>query len=452
MEKIATKPPWLSPQWQRRSIQAWPELSFAAWRADSPPALQAAKERISALEATNRWELVKKMVNPYEMVYTHEDVHFHPSIAVIKPLSRSYFKLVEMMEVLQFFERLPKQAPKIRTAHIAEGPGGFIQAVADLVERNKKILQQATAMTLKPTDQRVPGWRRASSFLHNHKEVRLHFGADGTGDVYESANQDSFVEATGTANLFTADGGFDFSINYDIQEQKVYNLLVCSATTGLRCLATEGSFVLKLFDIFSESTMILIALMSRCFSEWTLYKPALSRPCNSERYFLGRGFRGLPAGILASLQEIQKQSQAELYPTAAAIVLTAEERTYIQSHYQSNMTDQLAAIGIAERYANHPEEWYSTQLPRDFQTSLSWCQKFRVPFIMTHPTSVHPVLYISSPSAVPLLQSPGGDSGCPGPSGPALPTSSVDLSGQTLVPSLCQKDGDNPEKTLEAGL
>jgi 23S rRNA U2552 (ribose-2'-O)-methylase RlmE/FtsJ len=431
MEKIATKPPWLSPQWQRRSTQAWPEhLNFAAWRADSTPALQAAKERISALEATNRWELVKKMVNPYEMVYTHEDIHFHPSIAVIKPLSRSYFKLVEMMEVLQFFEKLPKQTPKIRTAHIAEGPGGFIQAVADLTERNKKILQQATAMTLKPTDQRVPGWRRASSFLHNHREVRLHFGADGTGDVYQLANQDSFVEATGTANLFTADGGFDFSINYDIQEQKVYHLLVCSATIGLRCLAADGCFVLKLFDIFSESTMILIALMSRCFTEWTLYKPALSRPCNSERYFLGRGFRGLPAGILASLHEIQKQSKAELYPTDAATILSAEEMSYIRTHFQTNMADQLTAISVAEQYAIHPEEWYSTQLPRDFQTSFAWCHRFRVPFIMTQPTAVRQVVYTSEPDAAPRLRSPGGDSGCPVPSDQALPTSSADLPDQ----------------------
>ena len=170
MEKAtATKPPWLSPQWQRRVIQAWPEqLQFATWSASSPSDLHAAKERISTLEATKRWELVKKMVNPYEMVYTHEDNHFHPSISVIKPLSRSYFKMIEIMDVLQFFEKMPKQTPKIRTAHVAEGPGGFIQAVADLVDRNKKILQQATAMTLKPTDQNVPGWRRAASFLYNH--------------------------------------------------------------------------------------------------------------------------------------------------------------------------------------------------------------------------------------------------------------------------------------------
>jgi 23S rRNA U2552 (ribose-2'-O)-methylase RlmE/FtsJ len=449
--KTTVKPPWLSPQWQCLKHQECPELTFGPWHVDAPPALQAAKERISVLEATNRWELVKKMVNPYEMVYTHEDPNFHPSIAVIKPLSRSYFKLIEMLDILQFFEKLPKQTPKIRTAHIAEGPGGFIQAVVDITERNKKILQTATAMTLKPTDQRVPGWRRASPFLHNHQEVRLHYGADGTGDVYREANQDSFVAAAGHVNLFTADGGFDFSINYDIQEQKVYNLLVCSATTGLRCLATGGSFVLKLFDICSESSMILIALMGRCFTEWTLYKPALSRPCKSERYFLGRGFKSLQPQMLKSFLEIQRQALEDSYPVNAAAVLSPEELSYIESNGRKTTQDQLSAIEIAEKWAENTDAWYTDQLPRDFQTSLTWCQKFRVPYSITQPRAVNRVVYTSARVSSQLRLLPGGGSSSLHPSCPSEQALSVDCSGHSLHAESCQTDRDSRDKTLGAG-
>lgn len=453
MEKAQqAKPPWLLPQWQRRQkLSPWPEqLSYAPWQTRSPPELQAAKEHISALEATNHWELVKKMVNPYEMVYTHEDPHFHPSIAVIKPLSRSYFKLIEMLDVLQFFENLPKQTPKIRTAHVAEGPGGFIQAVTELVERNKKILQQATAMTLKPTDQRVPGWRRASTFMHHHHEVRLHYGTDGTGDIYTVSNQDSFVQAASPGvHLFTADGGFDFSINYNIQEQRVYNLLVCSATIGLRCLTTDGSFILKLFDIFSEPSIILIGLMARCFKEWMLYKPALSRPCNSERYFLGRGFKGtIPSSLLKCLLEIQRQTRNDLYPTNAESVLTAEELAYINTHIQTNIAEQLNAITVAKQYAITPEVWYSTQLQRDFQTSLKWCQRFRIPYTITAPIAVRQAVYTSPLSASPQLQLLGDDLNSPAPFDPTSPALSVGLSDHTTrVVSQSQTDSDSPEQT-----
>ena len=351
--------------------------------------LMNAKNRISVLEDAKRWELLKKMVNPYEIVYTHEDRFFHPSIALIKPLSRSYFKMIEMMHFLQFFETLPKQQAKIRSAHVAEGPGGFIQALVELCERNKKILASATAMTLKPVDQRVPGWRRASVFLHHHREVKLHFGEDGTGDVYKHGNQESFVEAASPGvHIFTADGGFDFSVNYEIQEKCVFHLLVSSAITGLRCLVQDGVFILKIFDIFSDSTKLLIHLISRCFKEWILYKPALSRPCNSERYFLGRGFRGLPVEVLEQLRLLEDGAIKGVYPVDVSGCFI-ENVAYFDEHIKMNTDEQIRAIEQAEVYATQPDLWYSKQLPIDFETSRAWCEKFRVPYSQKRPSEIH---------------------------------------------------------------
>lgn len=390
------KPPWVLPAaaWQQKPpsfLRSTPTmLRFDTWQEDAvADTLSAAKAKISPLEKSRRWELVKKMVNPYEMVYTHEDEYFHPSISMIKPLSRSYFKMIEMLHVLQFFEGLPKQNPKIRTGHVAEGPGGFIQAVAELASRHSRILDRATAMTLKPTDQRVPGWRRAASFLHYHKEVKLHYGMDNTGDVYQLGNQNSFVDAVSPGvHLFTADGGFDFSIDYTIQEQRVFHLLTCSATIGLRSLLKGGCLVLKVFDMFSESTRILLLLMSRCFKQWMLYKPALSRPCNSERYFLGRGFTGLPPAGLDTLLQIQRESLTGQFPTGFAELVTPEETVYFEQHIAENTALQMTALAQADEYVAHPEAWYTNQLPRDFDTSLRWCQQFRVPPQMTRPQQI----------------------------------------------------------------
>ena len=50
------------------------------------------------------WEYYKKIVNPYEFVYTQRKYEYFPeSICKLRPLSRSYFKMVEMMELLNFF-------------------------------------------------------------------------------------------------------------------------------------------------------------------------------------------------------------------------------------------------------------------------------------------------------------------------------------------------------------
>ena len=384
---IANKSPW---QIRYTSIgvpplEAW---TLGPWDTSGCPALEAAKGKIAPLEASRRWELIKKMVNPYELVYTHEDTHFHPSLTVLKPLSRSYFKMLELLAVLEYFERLPKNCSKLRTAHVAEGPGGFIQAFLDLAERNKKHVGQCTAMTLKPTDSHVPGWRRAAAYLHHHREIKLHYGEDNTGDVYQIANQDSFVTTAGPVSLFTADGGFDFSLDYSIQEQRVFHLLLCSATIGLRVLASDGCMILKFFDMFSESTQALLILLGRCFREWQLYKPSLSRPCNSERYFLGRGFKGCTPALRKLLLHLQRESLYGRYPTALSSIALPEEITYLRAYMERNTAQQLAALQRAEHFAAHPEDWYTNQLPKDFQESLRWCQRFRIPTRYTKPVAV----------------------------------------------------------------
>jgi 23S rRNA U2552 (ribose-2'-O)-methylase RlmE/FtsJ len=366
-----------TPEWQRGALIDI-NLSFSTWVDKTPQILIDLKEKIEPLEASGQWELLKKMVNPYEIVYTHEHPAFHPSLVIIKPLSRSYFKMLEMIDVLSFYDRIPKQIQKIRTAHIAEGPGGFIQAIVDTAERNAKIHSVATAMTLKPVDSRVPGWRRATAFLQRNRHVKLHYGQDNTGDIYSLENQASFVNSVSPGvSLFTADGGFDFSVNYQIQEQRVFHLLTCSAITAVQSLSIDGCIVLKVFDTYSPGTKALLASLSRFFKEWCIYKPCLSRPCNSERYFLGRGFRGCTAERLRPLKEIFSASLEGRFPEDTA--LTAEEMAYIVGQDAISTELQVKALSQALFYASHPEEWYTNQLPKDFATSLAWCHKYRVP-------------------------------------------------------------------------
>jgi len=386
MSTPVAKPPWLLDKnpWQKSvHIDFPPTISFGPWQEKPSVELSEAKKQISQLEQEGRWELVKKMVNPYEIVYTHEDKHFHPSVSLIRPLSRSYFKMIEMMHVLQFFEQFPKQQTKLRSAHIAEGPGGFIQAFLQLCQTHKKTVLSATAMTLKPNNPCVPGWKRATAFLNRNPQIHIHHGEDGTGDVYVEANRQSFIRACkppGVA-LFTADGGFDFSINYNVQEERVYHLLVSSALTGLRTLSTDGSFIMKLFDINSEHTQILISLLGQCFREWILYKPALSRPCNSERYFMGRALKIAPLRVLEQLQSIQEHAAKGEYPIHATELCPPEVKAYIDEHICQTAKDQVRSIEQALIYAKQPELWYSTQLPIDLKSSIAWCSKFRVPYL-----------------------------------------------------------------------
>jgi len=370
-------PPWKTVEWIQGPIFSTlpnPEVRYTdTWLTEYDTEIMKIKQQIEGIDNEHRWEQAKKMVNMYELVYTHNDERLPPSLSIFVPLSRSFFKMVEILEVMSFFKDLPA---KFNSAHIAEGPGGFIQALYNVSERQKKTIGASIAMTLKPMNPHVPGWKKATQFLQKHKQVSVHYGADGTGDIYKPENQVSYIEQCKVINgvhIFTADGGFDFSVDYSLQEQQVFNLLLCSATTGLRVLRQGGCFVLKIFECTSSHTKVFIQLLSYCFTSWTLYKPAMTRPCNSERYFLGRGFRLSSKPIIELLVSIQEQVAQSKYP-----LIELPVQPFLESHIEKMTGAQIQSIELALKLASNPNDWWSTWYPHVLKKSYLWCEYFKI--------------------------------------------------------------------------
>lgn len=242
------------------------------------------------------WDDAKKVTNPYEYIFLSLQKRMHKSIAAISPLSRSYFKMLEMWDLLQ----LPAIEGPLLTAHSAEGPGGFLEAIQ---HRRPGSPVRMIAMTLRSTERTIPGWRKSAAFLSSYPDVLITYGADGTGNLYSLDNQAAF-EATaathlgGKAHLYTADGGFDFSADFNAQENTVQRLLVAEALCGLKSLRPGGTMILKLFDTKNQGTIDILWTLTTCFERTGLVKPQTSRPANSERYWIGSGLREeIPAWV-----------------------------------------------------------------------------------------------------------------------------------------------------------
>jgi hypothetical protein len=388
MDIETTKPPWQgiefqsSPFLESASIETFLTVPFdLSWNEIAHTALTDIKQKIEPLESNHKWELLKKKTNPYELVYTQDNPDCPSSIAMVKPLSRSYFKMIEMLQVSQFFERLPKNTQKLRSSHVAEGPGGFIEAFLERAECRRLTVQKSYAITLKPNNNHVPGWRRSHQFLQRHPEVKIHYGEDGTGDIYIPENQRSFVQLHEPlrSHLFTGDGGFDFSTDYENQEKSVYPLLVSSAVIGIQVLTTDGVLVLKLFDVYSSVTQFLLRCITLCFKEWCLYKPATSRPCNSERYLICRGFRRTHPTILQVLQTLQSRyATQKTYPQVDFYsFFTEKERAYLESHIQTFGTSQKDLLEKTIQLQDTPPSQY--QWKDQYQKAHQWCSEFRIP-------------------------------------------------------------------------
>jgi 23S rRNA U2552 (ribose-2'-O)-methylase RlmE/FtsJ len=353
-------------------------------------ALHTCRNRINGYEETlingRNWEYYKKIVNPYELVYTQKKYsNFPESICFLKPLSRSYFKMIEMTDLIHFYELFPGE--NIRSAHVCEGPGGFIEALFDDSTKNKRKIQMSIAMTLKSKRTNVPGWKRASYFLQKNKNVRIIFGEDDTGDIMKPENQQHFIdyathpEYGGKVHIFTADGGFDFSCDYMKQEQLVFPLLMASVKIGLEVLKVGGVFILKLFDFYQPSTVDLLYFLSHFFEEWTLYKPGMSRPCNPEHYFIGKGFVGCSdytmdlmriwCSIVENKQPLDRLFQMNEETPFHGIIRELREKSFkIQTTYLERVFD------IIEKNNETQIQHYLTKHEK---TSYEWCVRFNVP-------------------------------------------------------------------------
>jgi 23S rRNA U2552 (ribose-2'-O)-methylase RlmE/FtsJ len=309
------------------------------------------KNTIQEFNNEDEWELRKKYTNSYEYIFGMNDSPL-PSILkqtkTFTPLSRSYFKMIEMLQVSDFFNTVKQST--FSSAHVCEGPGGFIQALLSESFKRQRKVSQALAMTLRPNKPFIPGWRRSISYLREHPEIILEYGADSTGDILSLENQRAFITKSAQKSmLFTADGGFDFSNDYSNQEIQAFELIVASFRMGLLSLAKGGFMIIKVFDVFLESTKQLLLGSGLCFTSFTVYKPATSRPCNSERYFIGRGFLGAQhaaqwVSVLTSVARRLKQHTNPTLPILFSSPFTQALNTLFTSQLEAQAVQQVQAI------------------------------------------------------------------------------------------------------------
>ena len=272
------------------------------FRTPESRALQHVK---NAIQQESRWDDFKKITNPYEYIFLSWNRRSSRSVATRQPLSRSYFKMVEIWQRAKFSEALAGFTGGLKTAHSAEGPGGFIEACWEQMP----ALTASHAITLRSDARNIPGWRKAAKFLVDHPVVHIHEGADGTGNILELANQTAFIETAKGSHLYTADGGFDFSSDYNAQEDSIFPLLLAEFLIGIQVLEVGGCLVVKCFDTMERATLDLLWIVSRCFAEWSILKPQTSRAGNAERYFIGKGRLANIEDSIAFLQHIQATQQ-----------------------------------------------------------------------------------------------------------------------------------------------
>jgi 23S rRNA U2552 (ribose-2'-O)-methylase RlmE/FtsJ len=387
MSKDIPKPPWTRITWYANpcaiSVQDCSGCPIEGeWTEIQHNEIEQYKEQIQPYDRTELWDLAKRITNPYELISTFSSRLTLPrSICLLHPLSRSFFKMVEMLTHLQFFDR--HKEVKLKSLHVCEGPGGFIEAFQYMAEDKKRIVQTSFGMTLKSTHAMIPGWRRATQYLQKHTNVQLLYGPTRTGNIYEPVNQDECAKAVGQsgAQLVTADGGFDFSDDFHAQEKTILRLLVSSSIILLRSVAVEGDIVLKLFDCNSPVTRDLIALLATCFQQWTLYKPITSRPCNSEWYFMGKSAIRNRQHVIQLLSKVRDGLAQEPPVCYTRLLTTNPLEQHLTQLQKDRVEKQMEALKEVLSFCKNKDTTDQHAMWNRQRTGcIQWCSSFRMPF------------------------------------------------------------------------
>lgn len=251
------------------------------------------------LVTSESWKKVRWYINEYD---------FQVKDPII---NRAFYKYWEIINEFDLFESYNVDTDLV--LHLAEAPGGFIQGTniyLQMGSRVKKVPQMDTDgfVTVKrrarnnyliysmSLNKDLPQYKIYNLPTYNrgviNKQVCISYGKDHTGDINNFENV-RYLKGLSKKNFYlvTADGGFDEGIDFNNKEQLHYTLILSEIKSAIFLQQQHGHFLLKVFDIFTETSLHLLYALSLAYTSVCVYKPRTSRPTNSEKYIVCRGFR-----------------------------------------------------------------------------------------------------------------------------------------------------------------
>mgnify|MGYP006082007451 CR=1 FL=1 len=292
------------------------------------------------------WDYKKKIFNKYEDVYSNNK---KKNICLKNPISRSYFKLCEILQDCNI------NYEYANSLSIAEAPGGFIEYLSE-----HKLSNNIYANTLiSPFDKYVPNWNYKLLKKHN-----INFLNEKNGNIKDINVINYIYKNINDCDLITADGGIDYSSNYNSQERDSYNLLYSEVLINLICQKENGNFIIKFFDIFDISTIKLIYILYLCYEEIILIKPNTSRPSNSEKYIICKNY--------IYNNEIIDYMKKQFNTKNLNIKLSND---FIHKIFQYNESFVINQINNINNIINNNIHNYNNN-----KYCIDWCKKYNMPY------------------------------------------------------------------------
>lgn len=310
-----------------------------------------------------KWKLYRKLIDNYEFINETDN-------------NRAYYKF---WEILYTYKDILLKNHTLFSLHLCEAPGGFIFALLDfiyLLNKNKKI--KTYTMSLNNTDTPCYNLSKINQYIGN---IDILQGVNSKGDINNLHNISYIKQHCKEFDFISCDGGFDEGQEYNIKEQLHYKLILNEIIYNIDLQSDKGSFILKIFDIFTNTTVNIIYLLTLCYKNVYMFKPCTSRPTNSEKYIICSDFNLNKDDKLYLLEKLKKLS----------LLLNSKSLIYfslfddIDIHFLSKLNIinrnfiKLQKKSLQNAIKLHNNDFYYNKYKINHNTCLNykkWCDKF----------------------------------------------------------------------------
>jgi 23S rRNA U2552 (ribose-2'-O)-methylase RlmE/FtsJ len=324
-------------------------------------------------------------------------------------LSRGFYKLWELFFM---FDLIDVTKENFTSAHLAEGPGSFIQATIFFRDMYcKKGLSKNDkyyAITIHPEDTKghVPELEKNFIEYYANEKPRRFFQHDtvnkaqsaqsgGTRDNGDLMSPETLQNFYGGANstvkekvdLITADGGFEWA-NENIQEQEYFKLLFSQIVFALNMQKKGGAFVVKFFETFTTTSFKFISILNALYDKVFMVKPLTSRPSNSEKYAVCIGFKYIESDMkLKMILNIMNNMHSQIYKNKNLNIVDIFPEYELSKSFLSRMklmnteilNTQFKAIGDIITFINSQNYYgdtYQDNREEQIQAADYWTKLF----------------------------------------------------------------------------
>jgi hypothetical protein len=190
------------------------------------------------------------------------------------------------------------------------------------------------------------------------------------------------------AHIVTADGGFDYSADFNGQEINSCQIIYSECVVAMNILREKGTFICKVFDLFTTTMMRILYLLFMNFEEVYFYKPETSRPANSEKYLVCIGYKNLlkeedKSYLLYLIQDFQTGSQQLAENETFDLLGMRIPGTFFKSirdynHLYIQQQKHYLQKTIQLAYERPRKEEYEKMIKTQIKNATDWCKKYGV--------------------------------------------------------------------------